>query len=701
MRRLLSYSVSRFPQPSVSSLEHHKGEHPGYPFRRYYWRGSVGICGPLLIALYYFITWKLYLHYPQSWDGTTTGRAGANLVFYSWFLIAVVGLDISEYGLVGAEASMLMKSIWAAPNALHIMKHGEHTWTGLGGWMSTLKSLLSRHELSVAPTRLWSLLMTVTLFVFIGLPLSGLTMELQDGFQRSNAIPQVIGQRWETFNKRSTFDTLSAGSYSWSLAVPPRVPGRGVIYVNKSVDMSDPTVYGLGQLPNTVPTDAGVNNIFLAPQAETPISGKAWGLMVRYNCTTIQKLEDFTILSRRNSSKPLSAAGIQLYNVDDQYRIEVRNRTVRQPFDQTLVNYQAISELGYSTESYGSIVDIDETAQQCYFNQTANATDGYPGLETEQILEVALWQYITDHNALIDPPLPADFFNFTIDTLVAGLDGAYSLPNATAPNSSVPLSAIGVQCRSSSALGFADIDGTTSTYQNFEKGDTQIVSGKYACPLRVSQMVPGLVFQGSFNGFADQSKQTSWADDFFTSAEAQQAFLTNESGDLVVWLTVRPTLLQASDLRRSLLRAYGSAAVQLMYNGGQGYSFAQIGDRYRFANPNATAFIANRVLIPGPLPAVVPAVLFVLWCIGCASLSIAYGFDLRWADTLDSYSLFRFGADMGAKVQEKQAFAVPDADECEELQRLPGLIGDSKPYFNPGHVTLVEETEARKKKYYT
>jgi hypothetical protein len=34
--------------------------------------------------------------------------SGSRTVFYSWFVLAVVGLDLSEYGLLGAEASMLM-----------------------------------------------------------------------------------------------------------------------------------------------------------------------------------------------------------------------------------------------------------------------------------------------------------------------------------------------------------------------------------------------------------------------------------------------------------------------------------------------------------------------------------------------------------------------------------------------------------------
>ena len=95
--------------------------HHGDPLRRYYWRALVGCLGPVIITLYYCIIWAFYLIPPASPNDVRFGRPGGRLVFYSWFIIGVIGLDIGEYGLVGIEASMLMKKLWAAPNALHIM----------------------------------------------------------------------------------------------------------------------------------------------------------------------------------------------------------------------------------------------------------------------------------------------------------------------------------------------------------------------------------------------------------------------------------------------------------------------------------------------------------------------------------------------------------------------------------------------------
>lgn len=185
------------------------------------------------------------------------------------------------------------------------------------------------------------------------------------------------------------------------------------------------------------------------------------------------------------------------------------------------------------------------------------------------------------------------------------------------------------------------------------------------------------------------------------------------SGDSEVSLTLRGTLLQASKLRRAILRAYAACAVQLIYNGGPSYTFANpgadtfqtpeitvLGTNYAFQNPNATAFEPGKVLTLGPVPPAVPAVFLVIWAIGPCVLTLVYAFDKRWADTLDSFSLFHFGADLSDQVRDNPAFGKADMEDCEEMEKLPGLVDDSEPYFDPGHIFLVRGEEAVKRKLY-
>lgn len=303
---VLTCNPHRRSRKLVAELYH---DHPGHHLRRYYWRGIVGCLGPFIIVVYYFLTWALYLDPPDSPNDLNFGRPGGQFIFYSWFVLAVVGLDIGEYGLVGVETSMLMKKFWAAPNASHIMRHGEHTWTGLGGWMSTLKAFVMKRNHTNAPTKLWVLLAVLTACLFIGLPLTGLTIQVSDGYLQSSNIPNMVGLQYDTFNLRDTFSTIAAAHNAWNLAIPPRVPGLGMLYINQSANKDDLQFSGLTTLPNVLPTDDGAYEIFLAPQADGPVTGIAWGLMVRYNCTVIDKLEDFTILSQRDGSVPLKIGG--------------------------------------------------------------------------------------------------------------------------------------------------------------------------------------------------------------------------------------------------------------------------------------------------------------------------------------------------------------------------------------------------------
>jgi hypothetical protein len=101
-----------------------------------------------------------------------------------------------------------------------------------------------------------------------------------------------------------------------------------------------------------------------------------------------------------------------------------------------------------------------------------------------------------------------------------------------------------------------------------------------------------------------------------------------------------------------------------------------------------------------PRPASTSGYSLALWALGSCSLSFYYGFKRRWAETLDSYSLFQFGGDLSDQVKKEPHTGVKDFKDHDELRKLPGLIGDSKPRFTPRHITFVQEAEALKTKKY-
>jgi len=131
----------------------------------------------------------------ESPSGIRIGRAGARSILYTWYVLGVIVLDLGEYGLFGVEASMLMNDLWVAPNALHIMIHGEHSWNDMEGWINAIQSIIGRRRLVTMPTKLWWVLALHTALLFVGLPLTGLTMELRDHFQISSETTEVVRQR--------------------------------------------------------------------------------------------------------------------------------------------------------------------------------------------------------------------------------------------------------------------------------------------------------------------------------------------------------------------------------------------------------------------------------------------------------------------------------------------------------------------------
>ncbi|KAF4304006.1 hypothetical protein GTA08_BOTSDO07952 [Botryosphaeria dothidea] len=86
---------------------------------------------------YFAVIWKFFIVEPVS--GIYVHRFGA-LVFFSWFLLATVGSNLSKYSVAGIEAAILMEPRWAPMSAAQLMDHGTHSWSGPSGWLHLMKN---------------------------------------------------------------------------------------------------------------------------------------------------------------------------------------------------------------------------------------------------------------------------------------------------------------------------------------------------------------------------------------------------------------------------------------------------------------------------------------------------------------------------------------------------------------------------------
>lgn len=162
--------------------------------------------------------------------------------------------------------------------------------------------------------------------------------------------------------------------------------------------------------PNILPGNAS-EGIFIAPQASTPVTGSAWGLLLEYSCTPIRNLHDFTILNQRmNSTDPGYIHSY--YSADDDdisiinYYYDVANFSSinvlsEQGLDELLiqwVNIQAVAEIGIS-QGFERVQLSDVLG---YDSSRNRYWEPYQGMSDVDVMEILLWQSVvfTDSSRL-------------------------------------------------------------------------------------------------------------------------------------------------------------------------------------------------------------------------------------------------------------------------------------------------------------
>jgi len=191
----------------------------GYKLRRFPLRGVIGIFIPLMVTALYIVIWSLYLvpadpNYPAQ-----VGLPGVLTMFYLWFVISTIGLNISVHGLAGVEASMLMEPHCGASDAMQFLMHSDRTWSSPGGWLNIGRKLLflwrNKSTTTVQlPSKLWFWLELTSLSAFIALPISGLYMELGDGFARTSE-DSFIGFNETSFFERNFTAMMDNARSNW------------------------------------------------------------------------------------------------------------------------------------------------------------------------------------------------------------------------------------------------------------------------------------------------------------------------------------------------------------------------------------------------------------------------------------------------------------------------------------------------------
>ncbi|ODH46635.1 hypothetical protein GX48_07289 [Paracoccidioides brasiliensis] len=640
----------------------------GYPLRRFYLRSVLLVLVPPAITAYFcVIEWAVITRNAES---NQYGHRTALWVYYSWFIIGVFGLGISKFGLAGVEAVMLQDRHWQVNDAMVLLMHSGQSWSGFSGWTECLQMSITQKR--SVPQRLWYLLAFISLMITIALPISGLSMELFDGFVHTNERATVIGHTKDSFNERNPDQVSRRGRLMLQASTPPVIPGAGVVYTPQYLDRSQ---YGyLESFPNSLPLDEQAPELFLAPQGEYPVAGSTWGLRLGYNCSVVTSESEFTVVGRKPE---LNSEGKVL-----SYTLGLSSQTF---------NLLAYMEVGVrKVTSYAT-----DQGQKERFSHDEKLND-------VDIFEYAMWQIRT--KATYENERPVNFNN-TIASPISGLGGPliksdngsyqvnttffeegqdrlfnqrryFNLTTEQLLDIIEPAPPIGVRCRFVSQPGVATLDPYHSTFHSFIHTLPKPLDHKgseyHADPF--GSTISDMLFTATYG--AASVKYEAYEQLFQSTNSPPPEAYSNASRYL--------GFLQPHIVLQAIMRAFGTEALQLMYDGIQGFEQA-------YEHESLTASKPGKILGPGSVPGVFSIVLFYIWSISCVVLGVVYGFRRRWAETLDGYSFFRFGADRVEDIKGRPDLVGcnKELDQSEGLREIPGLIGDMRVGQPIGHIGLV------------
>ncbi|KAF3214103.1 hypothetical protein TWF106_010595 [Orbilia oligospora] len=634
----------------------------GFPLPRFIIRGIISIVIPVALVVYYFLTWWRWLRFPEG-SSEVWQRTGildnVNIVNYSWFVIATFALNLGTYAVAGSVAGMVMRKRWAPKNFRRLLILSGNTFQDPAGWFNALIKLVQKRRLYKRNGTLWDILAFFSIIGFAAWPLTGLTMQTQDGFTISRRYKGdevfVVGRNHSSINGRDGALTTSRVTTFWSSGFSPQLPLRKQFYITPGSSIQ----LNVSSPDNTLPDDAS-ESIFLGPQSMGPLVGSVFGLAIRYNCSIVNQTSQFTVLSRRNDTFDLDRSGSRFgYVLPDQSVIIVRNQSR---------SINLISNVNGSLE-LGTSMTISELADPTDSESIGYASifESYPGLNSTVVLEAALWQSISPIESYGRISVNPENFNFR--------DAENDIPEFRNTLRYPGQKAVGVRCEASSAIGTALINGVDGTYTNFTQLDAEIRNGGGI--KRFETGIPHMIVQTPYIPSNFQlSDNVDWFSALYASIE-MSSLTTNAFGD---FLGAAPSVLQAEDLKRAILRAYKTHAVHIMYDGLADPTFA-------WKLENVTMGTPTMILTRGVVPPEIILGMLMAWAMAIVILSVTYQFRRRWTETLDGYTIFRFGVDRPDDVLPEMLAG--EFDNAAVLEKLPGMVGDLEPDNEVGYIGLV------------
>ncbi|KAK4942748.1 hypothetical protein LTR10_017508 [Elasticomyces elasticus] len=675
--------------------------------QKYWLRTLSCIFVPLLVTGYYA---GLYAYWILRYDDSgpvAQGPPAGRWAYYIWFVISATGIGLSKYGLAGVEAGMLYGS------TLRAGKRDAVDGTLRKGWF----------KMRTRPSPTWTILAIVSLTPYIALPLSGFTLQLTNGYSTSNskAVATLVGQRPDTFLDQNLGDVFTRSFNRWGTSAISVLPARSAYYVPadnaSAVDRS-----WLQTFPNTWPDNQNVS-LFIAPQSNAIVNGEAWGLEAKLNCSIVSHISQFELLSQRNEDGTAPRCPAITFNSSDEMPeyeglpnlCDFDVYTLAPIDNATLFNLNILDMTNFP-------VGMMEIAVG--YNQSEWEYISFSNLDPV-LIEAALWQNPIQMVQKCDA-LDSVLSN-NIGTVVQGMQKEFALNDITTAltgqtdTSPKTLDAIGFSCRSTYRTGTATINGRDGTYESFTHVEADpIVS---ATPVPIATAIPrifrsevsaALSLQDMYgeqglmdtinaldmdlsslsgnmdlNPMAYIASNVSWLQNIYKSVDAfyRQPIYCDEDGNVNVTVTSawqQLQLINSTQFMTSMMHVFQSYALEM--------TRPTVQTQRANWQGNLTVVEPTLIISAGDVPAWPVLALLIVWAVSCVALGVVFGARRRWSETLDGFSMFRFGADYpefrAATVNGRMS--TRDYVDCHELTQIPGLIGDARPDAAVGYITLVE-----------
>jgi hypothetical protein len=126
------------------------------------------------------------------------------------------------------------------------------------------------------PPRLCVILALSCVLIFTAYPLSGLTMEMAQGYLHGKKIDggvAVTGVSRANFNERLSADINEGARTNWQYVQNTTVPGHDAVYTSKGYDRLQHDF--LQNVPSVLSGDDGLSTVFLFAPAANPMEGSS------------------------------------------------------------------------------------------------------------------------------------------------------------------------------------------------------------------------------------------------------------------------------------------------------------------------------------------------------------------------------------------------------------------------------------------